>query len=122
MPNHIHILLEIDRSIVRTGRDLSARDEIDGSPVRTGRNLSLLDEPQKIKSISSLIGSYKTTTSKLIHLAGNYQFEWHRSFHDHIVETQSDFDRIFEYINNNPMNWKKDTFNGKFDAKKIEKK
>ena len=90
MPNHIHILMEINR-VVGTGRDLS--------------------QQQKIKSISSIMGAYKTTTSKQIHLLGNYDFSWQRSFHDHIVRNENSFHNIYNYITDNPSRWKEDTFN-----------
>lgn len=45
MPNHVHAILEIDKSLVS-------------------------DEEIKIKSVSELIGAYKTTSSKQIHLKG----------------------------------------------------
>jgi len=51
MPNHVHILCDIS------------------TPVGTGRDLSLRDT--KIKSISELMGAFKTTSSKQIHLDGN---------------------------------------------------
>ena len=108
MPNHIHLLFEINRntSSVRTGGDTSS--------VRTGRDLSLQDSqlsPPKIKSISSLMGAYKTTSSKQIHLLGNHNFNWQRSFHDHIVRDEIRYNNIFNYINDNPARWKKDVFN-----------
>ena len=117
MPNHVHILFEI----VGTGRDLSPHSpEIDyagissishGSSLidgtRTGRDMSLL----KIKSISSLIGAYKTTSSKSIHLAGNYDFFWQRSFYDSIVLVTEQYDAIYNYITENPKRWIKDVFN-----------
>src|SRR3989339_1438161 len=53
MPNHVHILFEINRDFVAT------------NDVGTGRDLSLREI--KIKSISSLIGALKTTISKKIH-------------------------------------------------------
>jgi putative transposase len=102
MPNHVHILFEIDR--VRTGRDLSLQN----------RDLSLQNcdlSLQKIKSVSSLMGAYKTTSSKLIHEAGNEDFLWQRSFHDHIVRDQKRYENIYNYINENPMRWEKDIFN-----------
>ena len=117
MPNHVHILFEI----VGTGRDLSPHSpEIDyagissishGSSLidgtRTGRDMSLL----KIKSISSLIGAYKTTSSKSIHLAGNYDFFWQRSFYDSIVLVTEQYDATYNYITENPKRWIKDIFN-----------
>ncbi|MBC8415059.1 MAG: hypothetical protein H8E11_01370 [Candidatus Cloacimonetes bacterium] len=57
MPNHVHIIIRIIDVNVGTGRDLS------GKKTGTTRELSL----RKIKSISEIIGSFKTTTSKLIH-------------------------------------------------------
>ncbi len=92
MPNHVHILCEI---FVGDGRD---------HPL-----------PQKIKSISELMGAFKTTSSKKIHLAGNNLFQWQRSFHDHIVKDNKSYQNIFIYINQNPENWAEDRFNKKTD-------
>jgi putative transposase len=82
MPNHVHILLEIDCS-----------------------KIPHVEQPVKIKSVSSLMGAYKTTTSKQIRLAGNVNFEWQRSFHDRIVRDQIEFNPIHRYISNNPEKW-----------------
>ena len=86
MPNHFHLILEID-------------------------SLKVKDLEIKIKSLSSLIGAMKTTSSKLIHDAGFNDFQWHRSFHDHIIRDEKSYLNIFNYIINNPNNWKKDCFN-----------
>ncbi len=111
MPNHVHILFEI---VVGTGRDLSSNTakrtgrDLSTSPInRTGRDLSL----PKIKSVSSLIGAFKTTTSKSIHLAGNYSFSWQRSFHNRIVNDSRKYDLINKYITENPKLWNQDIFN-----------
>ncbi len=63
MPNHFHLILEIDSSKVN-------KNEI------------------KIKSLSSLMGALKTTTSKQIRDFGFIDFAWHRSFHDHIIRNE----------------------------------
>jgi REP element-mobilizing transposase RayT len=104
MPNHIHGIIEIDRGNVGTGRVGTGR-------VRTGRDLSLLQI--KIKSLSELIGAYKTTTSKQIHIAGFPEFAWHRSFHDHIIRNEESYINISNYILNNPSKWEEDKFYGK---------
>ena len=87
MPNHLHLLFRIDREKIK-------------------------NERIKIKSVSSLIGALKTTTSKQIHLLGNTSFMWQRSFHDHIVKTDERYRRIDQYITNNPEKWNKDKFYG----------
>ncbi len=52
MPNHRHGIIEIVVVVVGTGRDLSLQQQ----------------QQIKIKSLSELMGAYKTTTSKKIHL------------------------------------------------------
>ena len=97
MPNHMHGIIEINRDAiaVRTGR------------VRTGRDLSLLP---KIKSLSEIMGAYKMKVSKEIHLAGDPEFAWHRSFHDHIIRDEKSYENISSYIINNPNSWDQDKF------------
>ena len=92
MPNHVHILCEI---LIEKSRTDSSR------AVRTG----------KIKSISELMGAFKTTSSKKNHLAGNNLFQWQRSFHDHIVRNDYSYQNIFNYITQNPEKWVEDTYN-----------
>ena len=85
MPNHVHLLFQIDKAKVES-------------------------EELKIKTVSSLMGAYKTTSSKAIHLIGNTAFEWQRSFHEHIVRSKNAYENIFRYISNNPENWERDKF------------
>ena len=97
MPNHIHGIIEINRK------------NIDITAVGTGRDLSLLPKKSiKIKPLPQLIGAYKTTVSKQIHLAGNKNFAWQRSYHDHIIRNDNEYHRITNYIHNNPRNWNED--------------
>jgi len=85
MPNHIHAIIEIDSNLIE-------------------------DKKTKIKSLSELMGAYKTTSSKLIHKTGYLAFKWQRSFHDHIIRNTIAFENISRYIDTNANQWKKDTF------------
>lgn len=85
MPNHIHAIIEID------------------SDRESGESI-------KIKSLSELVGAYKTTSSKQIHLAGFSGFSWQRSFHDHIIRNELSYERISNYIETNQERWNTDTF------------
>lgn len=84
MPNHFHGII-----IVGNGRDRSL---------------------QKIKSISELIGAFKTTSSKLIHKTGCRDFHWQKSFHDHIIRNERSLNNIRQYILDNPIRWKDDVY------------
>lgn len=71
MPNHVHAIIEIDRLKIE--------------------HLSV-----KVKSLSSLIGAFKTTSSKMIHHAGFKDFAWKRSFHDHIIREQKAYKKYLK--------------------------
>jgi putative transposase len=85
MPNHIHLILEIDSHKVK-GLEI------------------------KVKSLSSLMGALKTTSSNQIHNAGFEAFAWHRSFHDSIIRSDKAYQNIFYYIDENPQKWFEDEF------------
>jgi putative transposase len=133
MPDHIHAVLEIDSSRVFMDPHTGFHHPIVG----TGRDLSLQSDDElprhsiKIKSLSELMGAYKTTTSKQIHLLESEYpdkypdkcrdrsrpvpdgrpvptFQWQRSFHDHIIRDYDSYVRIVSYINSNPANWNDD--------------
>ena len=35
---------------------------------------------------------------------------WQKSFHDHIIRRESDYEMIWEYIDTNPAQWETDCF------------
>ena len=35
---------------------------------------------------------------------------WQRSFHDHVIRNQKRYERIWQYIDNNPQKWEEDCF------------
>ncbi len=110
----------MDTAINGDAMDAAINGDAMDAQVRTGRDLSLRcipeneyqshQSPQKIKSISELMGALKTTSSKKIHLAGNLQFQWQRSFHDHIVKSENAYWNIYNYITQNPEKWDGDIF------------
>jgi putative transposase len=60
-------------------------------------------------SLSSIIGSYKSAVSKHAHRLG-FDFAWQTRFHDHIIRNEESYQRIAEYIANNPQQWEEDTY------------
>lgn len=105
MPNHMHGIIEIKRH-VGAGR-------VRPDSYRTGRYMAGRDLPlrlPKIKSLSEIMGAYKMTVSKQIHLAGFPDFSWQRSFNDHIIRDEKSYERISNYIIKNPKTWYDDKF------------
>jgi putative transposase len=56
-----------------------------------------------------LIGSYKSAVTKHTNRLG-FEFEWQTRFHDHIIRNNDEFQRIQQYIINNPAKWADDKF------------
>ena len=47
--------------------------------------------------------------SKKIHNTDNKKI-WQRSYHDHIIRGENDYQKIWEYIDTNPLKWELDCF------------
>ena len=74
--------------------------------------------PEK-KSISSIIGGYKSAVTKHARRLG-FEFAWHPRFYDHIIRDQKAFHNISNYIINNPKKWQDDKLNGGKGNKVLE--
>ena len=109
MPNHIHGIIVI--------KNVNADDN--GVTSHTRDDLSHLQPHQSFgqqrfqhqgsKTLSSIVGSYKSAVSRHVHRLG-YDFAWQSRFYDVIIRNDIALNRIQKYINNNPVNWKKDMF------------
>ncbi|UZH54045.1 transposase [Salinimicrobium tongyeongense] len=73
------------------------------------KNLQMANISPKPNSISTIIRSYKSATTKHAHRLG-FEFEWQTRFYDIIIRDDRAFRNISNYIKNNPMNWKEDKF------------
>jgi len=51
-----------------------------------------------------------STRSQRTHTLITSPFAWQPRFHDHIIRDAESFDRIRQYVANNPLNWKEDKF------------
>jgi REP element-mobilizing transposase RayT len=97
MPNHIHGILMIKK--------LSAERAFIGSCICKGASCGY-------PNLFDIIGGFKSITTDL-YISGVRQHNWprfpgklwQRRFYDHIIRNDKEFDRIREYIENNPIQW-----------------
>lgn len=117
MPDHIHGIISInanpygDDGIVAETRHASFLQ-----PIIQNRNQSIIPDSksicngQKIRispkpgSLGSIIGSYKSVVSKMIHRS-DPNFKWQSRFYDHIIRSDAELCRIRKYIRENPQKW-----------------
>jgi len=124
MPNHMHVIVFIVNSPRRGVRPNALTTNAPMSNVSmsnaptTNIPTSKTQKPQnnppglQSKSIGSLISGFKSTVTKQINLIRNSPGEpvWQRNFWDHIIRDDESFDKIEDYIINNPLNWHQDQF------------
>ena len=82
MPNHIH-------AIIRIGCD---------------------KDSGKRPNLNTVVGLYKSGVTRKIREIHPDLVVWQRSFHDHVIRNQHGFDKIWTYIDNNPLKWEEDCF------------
>jgi len=123
MPNHIHGIIGIvnkPSSTVPMRHVVSQREEINTKTLSQGshgvsQRISKLDKTNQFGktiagSLSAIIGQFKSTLTRWSRKNGHQDFAWQARFHDHIIRTDGAFQRISNYIKNNPSNWQKDKF------------
>ena len=88
MPNHFHAILWINELTATAGK-------------------------LKIKPLGSLVGAFKTVTTKQINtLRGSSTHTiWQRNYYEHIIRDDHAFEIIRNYIMTNPEQWEKDPEN-----------
>ena len=84
MPNHVHLLLCIHR------------------PESNGRTMCA---PTKKTSVPQIIKMLKEIVTKRI----GYPI-WQKGYHDHIIRSDADYLRIWNYMDTNPAKWREDCY------------
>lgn len=120
MPNHIHCIITLGDYNFENGISVvgDGRDDGDGGNVEKIHEFSLDEIKQYRKQrrkmiIPKLTGKFKQQTSKQINILRNTPGErnWQASYHDHVIRNDEEYQRIKNYIINNPAKWNDDKFN-----------
>ena len=85
MPNHIHILLQAADGPSRTQ-----------APTKKGR---------ANQTIPAFVSTLKRMTNRTCGIS-----LWQRGYHDHVVRSDADYLRIWNYIDTNPAKWAEDKY------------
>ncbi len=94
MPNHIHLIIEIYKN--------DENRAFPESPLQHHRSV-----------VDKMVGFLKMNVSKKIHNTNSNKI-WQRSYHDHIIRGEKDYQKIWEYIDTNVIRWEEDCF---YDSK-----
>lgn len=90
MPNHLHMIISItDSELFRSIHESTL---------------------QSRSVLSKVIGYIKMNSSKQIRLKSGDIKVWQRSYHDHIIRNEKDYQNIYNYVEYNALKWKEDCF------------
>ena len=114
MPNHFHGIVIIGG--VNDGDNDGDRDATHCVPIPqfspSSKRWPNQFGPQS-KNLASIIRGIKSSvTTQVRKMESNAfaGFAWQSRFHDHIIRDKASYQRISNYIIQNPMNWEKDKF------------
>jgi REP element-mobilizing transposase RayT len=96
MPNHVHMIALVEREEII---------EVPSGSEETANGTPRAASPTKA-IIPKMINALKGLTSK----EAGFSL-WQRSYYDHVIRNEKDYNRIAEYIENNPARWDEDRFN-----------
>lgn len=111
MPNHIHGILIIDKPeiVPTTAAAVETLHATSLQPTLPTKNEQMAKISPKADSVSVVLRSYKSAVTKHANRLG-FQNGWQTRFHDHIIRDDAEYQRIADYIANNPGNWRDDKF------------
>ncbi|MGB9882897.1 MAG: transposase [Microgenomates group bacterium] len=109
MPNHLHGIIVIKNKLNVKINKYQFNVETSRRDVSTIKNIFKL----KPNSLGSIIGQFKSKTTKKIHNLGYLNFHWQSRFWDHIIRNEKSLNEIRQYIKNNPLKWAEDEENPK---------
>ena len=112
MPNHLHLIINLGLQAVID--DLPAERR---KPSKSEGLVVSIDDP----SLFVVIGRIKSiTTGRYIQGVRKKQWPefsgrmWQRSYYDHVIRDERDYEVVSEYIESNPLNWDNDEENYPF--------
>jgi len=110
MPNHVHLIVCIDGTGA-AGRDVACRRDAACHVSTTTKRIDADKKMQEIADqcglLSVAIGGMKSALTKYAN-SNKIEFGWQTRFHDHIIRDREEWERIANYIENNPATWKDD--------------
>ena len=72
--------------------------------------IKLLDTKGEKKNLNTILGLYKSGVTRKIHKINANTIVWQRSYYDHIIRNQKEYEQIWSYVQYNDQKWTEDQF------------
>ena len=104
MPNHLHLMIDINGNAVETRHAASQFAENEET-----RHVASLQGKRLNMPLSCVVGGLKSSLTRYAHKKG-FEFAWQPRFYEHIVRNVKDNNEIASYIKNNVIKWSLDDY------------
>jgi len=95
MPNHIHGIIFIKN--------------LQNIPPEKKKYEFEISEQNNCRSLQGIIRDFKSVTTRIYKKMFNGQSSlWQASFYDEVIRNEQHYDKVWEYIENNPRQWEQD--------------
>ena len=116
MPDHMHMILTIDHQI---SNDKESKEWEHSNPKSPSQTIGAIIRgfkgacTKKINLFFNITGELQFAPTDELQLAPTFYKNkiWQRNYYDQIIRNQADYNRIEQYIIDNPQNWKKKRIN-----------
>ncbi|MCX6807280.1 MAG: transposase [Patescibacteria group bacterium] len=118
MPNHIHGIIIIDHSkindmdvnIIVGNKNFCSLQycSLQYLSQNQTQNIHMTWQTKLSRSLSSIIRGFKIGVTKQCRQNNQNDFQWQKSFYDHIIRDEKSLQKIREYIRNNPSKYNHD--------------
>lgn len=95
MPNHIHGIILVGTQFIAASAN---RGNDRGAMNRT-------------PTLGEIVRAYKAGSTRMIRKIVNANFAWQRNYYEHVIRDEQSFNRIRQYILDNPARWDVDREN-----------
>lgn len=87
MPNHLHFIITLNTDV----------------------DINQHHFQSNMQNVASIIRGIKSALTSFA-IKHNIEFAWQRGYYDRIIRNEREFNLIYEYIENNVINWQQDCF------------
>ena len=70
----------------------------------------VIEEGLNNPNLNQIVAQYKSGVTRKIREIFPDIRVWQRSYHDHVIRDQKGYEKIWTYIENNPLKWEEDCF------------
>ena len=70
----------------------------------------VIEEGLNNPNLNQIVAQYKSGVTRKIREILPDMRVWQRSYHDHVIRDQNGYEKIWTYIENNPLKWEEDCF------------